>query len=52
MDLDFFSPIWGKWVKQRATGQCYSMSSGRTGCGSGIIDFFSVSLDNAFLISV
>jgi len=29
----------------------YSMSSGRTGCGSGTMDFFSASLDNAFLMS-
>lgn len=29
-----------------------SNSSGLTGCGNGIIDFFSLSLDNAFLISV
>lgn len=36
---------------QRATVYCYSMSSGLTGCGSGMIDFFSVSLDRAFLIS-
>lgn len=35
---------------QRATGR-YSMSSGLTGCGSGMMDFFSVSLDSAFLIS-
>lgn len=27
------------------------MSSGRTGCGSGMMDFFSVSLDKAFLMS-
>lgn len=36
---------------QRATVCCYSMSSGLTGCGSGMIDFFSVSLDRAFLMS-
>lgn len=36
---------------QRATVYCYSMSSGLTGWGSGMIDFFSVSLDRAFLIS-
>jgi len=29
----------------------YSMSSGRTGAVNGIVDFFSTSRDNAFLIS-
>lgn len=36
----------------RITAYSYSMSSGLTGWGRGIIDFFSVSLERAFLISV
>jgi hypothetical protein len=35
----------------RATVYCYSISSGLTGCGIGMMDFLSVSLDKAFLIS-
>lgn len=36
----------------RITVYSYSMSSGLTGWGRGIIDFFSISLERAFLISV
>lgn len=37
-------------VEGPAYGQ--SSSSGLTGCGKGMTDFLSLSLDNAFLISV
>lgn len=58
MKSQWLSDECGRGYVQRLTHRtseshrcCYSMSSGRTGWGRGMIDFFSVSLDNAFLMS-
>lgn len=50
-DLPYYSHVIIRVKRGQRATVCYSMSSGRTGCGSGMMDFFSVSLDRAFLMS-